>query len=141
MIENSLGTAIILYTFTSNGNVENYKNKVDTLKKLLPDKIHELEDQSSILIQTRCDIENLQKAIKDKYAEQLEEKESITLISIDGDCLKCMCIQHTSLEKETEAVLKEFCDETDITKIPKLAENLVNMLRENTKIVLNQIIK
>lgn len=141
MDKNVFGTAIVLYTFSKKGDDKRYNLKVDALKKLLPNNLYELEDQSSILIQSKCDIENLQKAIKDIFAEQLEETESIILISIDEGCLKCVSIQHTSLEKETEAIVKDFYDEKDVSKLPELAENLVNKLRENTKNVLCQIVQ
>ena len=89
MAQIDYGNVVVLYTFLKDGDEEKYKNKVTELKHLLPNKIHELEDQSSLLIQSNCDINELETKLKEKYTGNLEEKESVILVYIQSDCLTC----------------------------------------------------
>lgn len=140
MDDNVFGTAIVLYTFSKDGNNERYKRKVDNLKQLIPGKTHELEDQSTILIQSKCNIEDLQQKLKDKYNEKLEENEYITLISVNGDGLKCFTLQHSSLEEKIEKILEEINHGTDMDKKNDQTKHLINLLKENMQNVFHQLV-
>ena len=134
MIKNEYGTAIVLYTFTNDeGN-----NKVTALKELLPDKIHKLDDQSSILIKSRCCIKDVENKLIEKYDGILEKNEHITLICVNGSHLRCMCIDNTPTINGLEKVLTKFLTESDAIKIGKQAKIIINTLHKNMSSVLKQ---
>ena len=136
MTKKTTGTAIVLYTFTKeNANEEIYKEKVKRLKDLLPNDIEELEDQSTILLHSNFDTEELEARLREEYNSRLQQDESVSLISVERDnVLKCICIQHANPENEDiEKLMDDFSRETNADKLSQLAEDIVRSMHENMK--------
>ena len=142
MTTNINGQAVILYTFTKgSGGEEKYKNKIDNLKRLLPDDIVDLEDQSSILIQSGCDLKSLSSTLQNQYEGTLEEKEYVILITLSGTSLSCMTIQHLSLENLINKKCNDFIEDNDLENTHEYVQTILHLIRENMSQTLNNIIK
>lgn len=140
MIDNVLGKAIVLYTFSKNGNNIIYDKKVEALKELLPKNLYELNDQSSLLIQSECDIEELEQKLKINYNGKLEKDECVILVSMNASCLKYMCIDSTPQEDELEEAFNNLLTEPDISKTKKYCDVLLNYIHENTEQIFDLIV-
>lgn len=140
MNQTILGNVVVLYTFSKEGNDAIYQKKVDELKNLLPKEIYELEDQSSILIKSRCDINELETKLRNKYEGNLKDKEAIISISIQGESLRCMNIQSSSIEDDISKELDRL-QSKDINGISESVKFIVDMMRESTKQVFENILK
>lgn len=140
MAQIDYGNVVVLYTFLKDGDEEKYKNKVTELKHLLPNKIHELEDQSSLLIQSNCDINELETKLKEKYTGNLEEKESVILVYIQSDCLTCISILPDSAEAELINAMDRLEQAKNTSDIAESVRLVVRKMQENTAKMFKNII-
>ena len=143
MINSTNGTAIVLYTFIKeNEDQEIYNQKVKRLKELLPDEIQDLEDQSTILLLSNFDLEELERKLKEEYNGKLKQHESVILIFVEKDnVLKCIFIQYDNPQNENfENLINSFAQETDVKKMSKLAKEIVHSMHNYTKQTFRKIL-